>query len=247
MIGDIFKSEKFRIAAVGFGSALLAGISGALGGIPAALITSAACGIACFVLFHIRETIIKGKSGIDSPNQNSSKTQGIPTDRIDQLTGLANENGLKAWFNERGNRLASDNKGIVVLVADLADFVEIEQIHGRQIADAVLIETAKRVASLVGDEGIAAHYAGGHFAAVATVVPSHSAEIAAAQAGKLTDLLQRPVELPGKIIWIGGSVGAAYGSPLAGDSILKKAEAALKRAIKVGRGHYYVSAEESAG
>ena len=31
-------------------------------------------------------------------------------DRIDELTGLANENGMLAWFRERAKRIAEDGR-----------------------------------------------------------------------------------------------------------------------------------------
>jgi len=164
----------------------------------------------------------------------------IPADRIDALTGLANENGLYAWFSEKGARLAADGKGIVVLSADLADFEQVERSRGKEIAEAVLKEVAKRVASCTGSDGIAARTSGDEFAAVATVVPAHSSEIAAEQAGKLAEMLQRPVELPTGVVWIGGSVGAASGSPLEGTAVLERAREALKKAKRLGRGHYVV-------
>ena len=164
----------------------------------------------------------------------------IPPDRLDSLTGLANENGLMAWLSEKGARIAADGKGIVIVTADLEEFDKIERTYGKEVSDAVLIEVARRVATCTGSEGIAARTNGDEFAAIATVVPEDFVEVAADQAGKLAELIQRPVELPSGVVWIGGSVGAAAGMVSEGNAVLANAREALKKAKRLGRGHYVV-------
>ena len=176
----------------------------------------------------------------DDVPETEARKEAISPDRLDPLTGLANENGLMAWLSEKGARIAADGKGIIVVTADLEDFEKIEQTHGKEVSDAVLIEVARRVATCTGSEGIAARTNGDEFAAIATVVPANYAEYAAEQAGKLAELIQRPVELPAGVVWIGGSVGAAAGPVFDGGVILENAREALKKAKRLGRGHYVV-------
>lgn len=224
---------------------ILASLAGSVaerfGGMSASLCVAIAIGLISVCCFFIAEKLKNRRASASSGVSASNKIEEIPIDRIDALTGLANENGLSAWFSEKCGKLAADGKGIIVLSADLADFDQIERSRGRAISDAVLIEVSKRVASCVGMDGIAARTSGDEFAAVATIVPLHSAEAAAEQAGKLAELIQRPVELPSGVVWIGGSVGAAYGLPLDGEKVLARARAALVKAKKVGRGHYIVA------
>ena len=127
-----------------------------------------------------------------------------------------------------------------MLSCDLDGFDTLERTRGKEAADAVLIEVAKRVASCTGENGIAARTGNDEFAAIATVVPWQSREIAAEQAGKLAELIQRPVELATGIVWIGGFVGAAAGSPTDAIAVLANARKALKQAKIIGRGHYTV-------
>jgi diguanylate cyclase (GGDEF)-like protein len=164
----------------------------------------------------------------------------VPEDRIDPLTGLANENGLLGWFAERAPRYIEDEKGIIVLSAALEGFEEIQRTRGQSIADQVLIEVAKRVAVFGTDEGVAARTGGGEFASMANVVGEDSLEVAADWAAKLTEMLQRPVELSQGVIWIGAMVGAASGPASEGLGILARARAALARAKPLGPGQYIV-------
>lgn len=227
--------------ALGAGASMAGSLAFLAGGFVLAAVCALLIGSGTLLYFLFIEgrpaTAIPANPSVDTVPDDDAP---IPADRIDALTGLANENGLFAWFSEKGARFAADGKGIVVLSADLADFDQVERSRGKEIAEAVLKEVAQRVASCTGADGIAARTSGDEFAAVATVVPAHSAELAAEQAGKLAEMLQRPVELSTGVVWIGGSVGAASGSPLEGPAVLERAREALKKAKRLGRGHYVV-------
>jgi diguanylate cyclase (GGDEF)-like protein len=245
-----------------FGSPILGGLFAALSalsgsavalaaGWPAALIASAAAGlVAFFVLLSLGSRLTPQAN--QEPNQKAwpvtpSATKpipaDIPADRIDPLTGLANTNGLNAWFAEKGPRLAADGRGIVVIVARLDDFQPLIRARGQAVADAVLVEVALRVAMIAGEDGIAARTEGEEFASVVAVVPDRSEAIATERAGQLLEMIGRPVEHPSGAVWIGGSVGAASGSPLDGDGTLERARRALAAAVKLGRGQCVVDAQ----
>ena len=237
------KLDSARVVSIAF--VLLSGIiSGFVAlriGLGAAIGVAGACTALLLAFFAtIAPRVAKHAQEYAVAPETESRKEAISPDRLDPLTGLANENGLMAWLSEKGARIAADGKGIIVVTADLEDFDKIEQTHGKEVSDAVLIEVARRVATCTGSEGIAARTNGDEFAAIATVVPANYAEYAAEQAGKLAELIQRPVELPAGVVWIGGSVGAAAGPVSEGDVILENAREALKKAKRLGRGHYVV-------
>jgi diguanylate cyclase (GGDEF)-like protein len=226
-------------------SALIGGAAGSLVGWPGMIIAAIAASAAGLAWQKI-QTIFEARKKPGSPESPESidvaEAKEISPDRVDLLTGLANMNGLNAWFLEKSARLAQDNKAIIVLAADLADFDQLIKAKGEEKANAVIKEVAKRVMPFAGEDGIAARIEGDEFAAIATVVPNHSQELAAEMAGKLTEMIQRPVELPDGVVWIGGSVGAATGNPPEGLAVFERAKQALKRAKQLGRGHYFVDA-----
>jgi diguanylate cyclase (GGDEF)-like protein len=224
-------------------SCIVGSVSAMAGGPPLALLAAALVGLAAFACFRFvgeRQDEPVVSPVVASAVPAAPVIADIPPDRVDPLTGLANENGLMAWFAEKAERIRADGKGIIVLVADLADFERLEQSRGKKTADAILVEVAGRVATCTGTDGIAARTGGDEFAAIATIVPEKSEEIAAEQAGKLADLIQRPVELPSGVVWIGGSVGASYGAVSDGPAVLEEARKALSRAKVLGLGHYVV-------
>ncbi len=221
--------------------ASVAGLAGALAGIIPGFLAGIAAGVILGFFGRAILAIEFRKSTATTPSQVIIEAaSAIPLDRIDQLTGLANANGLAAWFAERSGRIAEDHKSIFVLLADLDKVDEIERIRGKETAEAVIKEVAKRVAGFVGTEGIAARTGNDEFVAVAAVVPANALQIAEESAGKLAETICRPVDLGGGTIWIGGAVGAAVGSPLEGEAVLSRAKAALDKARQLGLGRFWV-------
>lgn len=226
-----------------FACAALVGMASTIiGGIPLALVFAGSIAILSYVAPELARRFLDKKDVRDA----AVPSRAITRDLIDPLTGLANEDGLMAWISENAPRVAKDGKSIVVLSSDLDGFDTLERTRGKEAADAVLIEVAKRVASCTGENGIAARTGNDEFAAIATVVPWQSREIAADQAGKLAELIQRPVELATGVVWIGGFVGAASGSPSDAITVLAHAREALKEAKIMGRGHFKVYDPEHA-
>ncbi|HAP43099.1 MAG: hypothetical protein A2087_12345 [Spirochaetes bacterium GWD1_61_31] len=218
--------------------ALVSGLTTLLAGWSGLLIGAVVAPVICVVWLSVsRAAGLRRRAGKASQ---ASGPAVIAADRIDELTGLANMNGLNAWFQEKSQRLVEDKKSIVILAADLANYAQLLQARGLEQTNTILREAAKRVSSFIGEDGIAARTEGDEFAAIATVVPNHALEVAVEQAGKMAEMLQRPIEMASGIVWIGGSVGAATGSPLEGPAILERARQALKRAKKIGKGHYVV-------
>jgi diguanylate cyclase (GGDEF)-like protein len=226
-------------------AALVSGIATLLVGFPGTVIGFIAMPLVGFAWHRVQTILDAKKKPAQSVSIAAVETKEISPDRLDALTGLANMNGLNAWFSEKAGRLAQDNKAIIVLAADLADFDQLIKARGEAKANAVIQEVARRVLPFAGEDGIAARIEGDEFAAIATVVPNHSHELAAEMAGKLTEMIQRPVELPDGVVWIGGSVGAATGNPMEGLAVFEKAKKALQKAKQMGRGHYFVDAASS--
>ncbi len=225
-------------ALLGAGASLAAGLPGALG----ALVLAALAG--ALLMRGPGLAFLAGGKPSPAPKAqakaDAQAAKAIPEDRIDTLTGLANANGLSAWFVDKRARLVEDGKGIVVLVANLDAFDEVTRLRGKDTADSILKEVAKRVSAFTGDEGIAARTGGDEFVAVATVVPEKAAEWAEEIAGKMAETIGRPVELGMSAIWIGGSVGAAVGKPSEGEAVLARGREAFLKARKLGLGRYVV-------
>jgi diguanylate cyclase (GGDEF)-like protein/PAS domain S-box-containing protein len=147
----------------------------------------------------------------------------------DQLTGLANRRALMRDLLAYRRRAGQQG---TMLVIDLHGLAEINDAHGRELGDAVLIEVGRRVRSLLGDGDVPARLGGDEFA----VLSSEGAVLAYALATRLVTLLMEPYQLPGATVELHTSVGLAE---LAGgadsDEVLRHADLARKRAQQLGR------------
>jgi diguanylate cyclase (GGDEF)-like protein/PAS domain S-box-containing protein len=147
----------------------------------------------------------------------------------DQLTGLANRRALMRDLLAYRRRAGQQG---TVLVIDLHGLAQINDVHGREIGDAVLIEVGRRIKTLLGEEDVAARLGGDEFA----VLTADGAVLAYALATRLVTRLMEPYQLPGAIVELHTSVGLAE---LAGgadsDEVLRHADLARKRARQLGR------------
>ncbi|MEU4220144.1 bifunctional diguanylate cyclase/phosphodiesterase [Actinoplanes sp. NPDC026623] len=147
----------------------------------------------------------------------------------DQLTGLANRRSLMRDLLAYRRRAGQQG---TVLVIDLHGLAAINDSKGRETGDAVLIEVARRVRSLLADEDVAARLGGDEFA----VLTADGAVLAYALATRIVTLLMEPYRLPGTIVELHTSVGLAE---LAGgadsEEVLRHADLARRRARQLGR------------
>jgi GGDEF domain-containing protein len=228
-------SPSLKASLLAAGCALVGGLAALAGGFFAALAAAVVlgAGVWLFLNFPKKKKTVVAAAPVPS-------AEGIPEDRVDSLTGLPNQNGLDAWFAENLSTFTPEDGGLLVMTAALDDLAGLRRSRGQAIADLVLKEVAKRVLSSVGDDGVAARTSDTEFVGVLRIRMTGAPELAAEEAGKLADLLQRPAELTTGVVWIGGSVGAAVGMPAASAAILANSRQATAQAIRLGRGHYFV-------
>ncbi|GAA1631862.1 putative bifunctional diguanylate cyclase/phosphodiesterase [Actinoplanes couchii] len=148
---------------------------------------------------------------------------------LDQLTGLANRRALMRDLLAMRRR--AGQRG-TLLVIDLHGLAEINDSRGREIGDAVLIEVARRLRSLVGDGDMAARLGGDEFA----VLTGESAVPAYALATRIVTALGEPYALPGATLDLHTNVGLAeLAAATDSDEVLRYADLARQRARQLGR------------
>lgn len=235
---NLFKPTDLKSIGFTVAACILGSLSMRFGGFIGSAVAAVLVGFLCAIT--IRRKSKETSDIIKTPQAPISPQNSIPDDRIDILTGLANENGLMAWFLEKSEQMNLEGKAILILTADLDEFALVEKKYGKKTSDSVLIEIASRISQCTGQDGIAARTEQDGFAAIASIVPSSAKNIAEKQASKLAEMIQRPVEIPTGVVWIGGFVGAATGSVKDGSAVLQNARIALKQAKIQGRGNFKV-------
>jgi len=147
----------------------------------------------------------------------------------DQLTGLANRRELMRTIVSQ--REVDGHTG-ALLVIDLHGMADVNEVRGREMGDAVLIEVGRRLRTAVGSDDLPARLAGDEFAVVTVEGPV----LAYALGTRLLTILTEPYQLPGAIVHLKVSIGLAE---LSGgdnvDDVLRRADLARRRARQMGR------------
>ncbi len=96
----------------------------------------------------------------------------------DPLTGLLNRRGLRALVGS--NAIASE--GYAVVICDIDNFKRINDVHGHDVGDLVLVETARRLRAELRPEDSAARWGGEEFLLVLGISTVGKASIVAERA-----------------------------------------------------------------
>lgn len=153
--------------------------------------------------------------------------------RHDVLTDLPN----RLYLRERMSAdVASARIGrhLAVLCIDLDEFKAVNDTQGHPAGDALLLQAADRLRSLVGSEGFLARLGGDEFAAL---LPVKNAAAALERGQAIAAALAEPFTVNGCITAVGASIGIAL-APAHGDAdaLLKRADIALYQAKAEGKG-----------
>jgi len=148
----------------------------------------------------------------------------------DQLTGLPNRRELL--------RSVATLRGVpgrtgAVLVLDLDGVTGVNNVRGREVGDAVLIEVANRLRAGIGPDDVAARLGGDEFAVVTPERPIEAYGLGM----RLLTTLAAPYELPGVTVHLSAGVGLAEVTTRDSvDEILYRADVACRRAQQLGSG-----------
>ncbi|MBM7806730.1 cyclic di-GMP phosphodiesterase Gmr [Geodermatophilus bullaregiensis] len=149
--------------------------------------------------------------GLDVTDQRRWEAQLSERARTDRLTGIPNRG---TFFEELGRRLAPDGSEVCgVLFCDLDGFKVVNDVHGHAVGDAVLVEVATRLRSLIGPDEVVARFGGDEFV---VLCPGCDDEDLARLADRVEEQAAAPVPTAAGPLVVGVSVGGAVGHP--GDS-----------------------------
>jgi diguanylate cyclase (GGDEF)-like protein/PAS domain S-box-containing protein len=146
----------------------------------------------------------------------------------DQLTGLPNRREL---LRTLATVRSVPGRNGALLVVDLHGTASINDVLGREVGDAVLIEVARRLRTGANPEDLPARLGGDEFAVLTADPPVQ----AYALGTRLLTTLTEPYQLPGATVNLSATVGLtelAAGSGV--DDVLNRADLARRRARQLG-------------
>ncbi len=152
----------------------------------------------------------------------------------DDLTNLPNRATLLRHLEVALRAAASDGLGTAVLFVDLDGFKAVNDALGHAAGDEVLGRVARRLRRCLRGDDFAARLGGDEFA---VVVRGHEPERAARRlADRVRGELTAPVEVDGRRVRVGASIGVAVGAPeLGAAELLRRADSAMYRAKAQGQ------------
>lgn len=148
----------------------------------------------------------------------------------DALTGLHNRRYLVERLATRG---PVGEHGKALLFVDLDDFKRVNDEHGHDVGDAVILEVAKRLAASSRDQDVVVRLGGDEFVVLVDGVVGEDVN---AIAERLVAAVAEPIVTPRATVTITASCGfvvAQPGTPRVG--LLEAADAAMYRAKRAGR------------
>jgi len=156
----------------------------------------------------------------------------------DYLTGLPNRVLLYDRLEQALARFQRHGQAVALLYLDLDRFKPVNDDFGHQVGDAVLIEIADRIHTVIRDTDTAARIGGDEFAVLIEGVDNPG--LLRLVADRLIDVMSRPVSVADCTAQVGVSIGLvqAGGALAASDALMAAADAAMYRAKAAGRGRY---------
>ncbi|MEN3362062.1 MAG: hypothetical protein V7637_6044 [Mycobacteriales bacterium] len=152
----------------------------------------------------------------------------------DGLTGLANRVRLYEVLQRALARGERNAEMVAVLLLDLNGFKQVNDSHGHEAGDRLLVEFAQLLTRNVLGYDTVARLAGDEFAIVLPDISSPAN--ATAVAGRIVAAMYEPVLLGGRAIRPQGSVGVAVAGPgeLGADELMQRADLAMYAAKRAG-------------
>jgi diguanylate cyclase (GGDEF)-like protein len=147
----------------------------------------------------------------------------------DPLTGLPNRELMMDRLTVALARLGRQGTAVGVLFIDLDGFKEVNDVHGHQVGDELLVSVASRLRREVRDGDTVARYGGDEF----VVLCEDLQRIEAAQplAQRLADAVAQPVSTGERLLVVQASIGVVVeqNPSTSADALVKRADAEMYR------------------
>lgn len=152
----------------------------------------------------------------------------------DALTGLPNRSYLTYRLAQALSDARNGNRNVAVLHIDLDQFKAVDDVYGHVLGDQVLARVAERLRMLSRPTDIVSRVGGDEFV---MVCPDIGVEAAARLSDEVLEAIAQPIQIDGRGLRIGASIGIAVAPPLENDAelLLKHADAAMSEAKARGR------------
>ncbi|MBN6152683.1 EAL domain-containing protein [Xanthomonas sp. AmX2] len=157
----------------------------------------------------------------------------------DALTGLTNRVAFREALDHRMLSMRGSHRRLALLFADIDDFKRINDTLGHEAGDEALLQFARRIEQAVerlgGHDALLARFGGDEF--VILVEDDDVVRVATALAERLVQELREPLQVQGREVFMGTSVGITLYPDDATDTstLLKNGDIAMYQAKLAGK------------
>jgi diguanylate cyclase (GGDEF)-like protein len=162
----------------------------------------------------------------------------------DALTGLGNYRSFQQILSREIERAARFERSLGLLMLDLDLFKSVNDVHGHQVGNAVLVEVAERLRAQVREVDVVARYGGEEFA---VILPESDSEGAGHTAERICGAIRaRPFVVGDLELRVTVSIGVAVfpRNGQAAGALVRSADQALYAAKGAGRDQWRTATEQ---
>lgn len=222
------RTHRPRLAMIGIGLLLLTGLN-SVHGIRSGWLASAGSVVglpllAVLLLWRVSQVI----------RENDEITMALhEAAHTDALTLLENRRAIQRSVS----RAVADGQHVTLLFVDLNGFKAINDRHGHDVGDEVLVHVSARMRTAVRTDDVVGRLGGDEFL---VVLPGAVSQTTVAEViERLEHALSRPLVIDGETLWVGASIGLASRTDQeSADALLARADAAMytaKRSAPIAR------------
>jgi len=164
----------------------------------------------------------------------------------DALTRLANRTSLQQQLDQAIQRARRRGETLAVMLIDLDGFKPINDLHGHELGDRVLVEIARRLRECARESDLPARLGGDEFVLVCEAIDSaaHALEVAE----RILTALHAPILLGELCLQVGASIGIVLSrGEDSGTSLIRQADAAMYAAKAAGRNRVQLAHADDSG
>ena len=157
----------------------------------------------------------------------------------DSLTGLLNRAAFQNRLEQSLEQARSNAGSVALLFIDLDGFKGVNDAEGHRAGDEVLRIVAQRIASTVRAGDTMARLGGDEF--LVMLDRDVTRDVADTIGHRIIEALHQRMDLEGRDIFVGASIGVAMHPPLAGDidALMNRADQAMYAAKRAGKGRLH--------
>jgi len=156
----------------------------------------------------------------------------------DSLTGLPNRAHFMACLETAIARSGNDGALVGLMYFDIDKFKRINDTHGHDIGDEVIIGFGRRVSNVLRANDVMGRLGGDEFCLLVDTTNSQAMQTLAA---KIVDAMQPPMRIGELALQVGTSIGIAFHTPgTAPDDMIRRADQAMYLAKQAGGNRFAV-------